>query len=382
MPHIYLDHNATTQPRPEVVEAMRHALEVAWGNPSSLHRGGQDAKRLLERARAQVATLIGADSEEVVFTSGGTEADNHALRRGARAKGGRRLLTTVLEHSAITDTCRALEADGYETLALPVDAEGLLHPAQVAAALDDATTLLSIMLANNDLGTLQPVAECAVLARSQGIPTHTDAVQAAGKIPVNVRELGVDLLSLSAHKLHGPKGIGALYVRRGFALTPLHTGGPQEHRLRAGTENLPGIVGFGVACELARVHLAARGNHALRLRNLLERGILEGIPGSRLNGHPTQRLPNTLNISFEGVTGEDLVMGLDLEGIAASLGSACQSESRKPSPVLLALGRSEAEAKASLRFSLGEGNNEEEILRTLDVLKALVLRLRAIGSPR
>jgi len=374
---IYLDHNATTPPRPEVIEAMKACMEEAWGNPSSQHAWGQEAKRRLDRARAQVAALIGADPDEIIFTSGGTEADNHALRLGASRSSGACVLTTAIEHSAVLETCRALQSQGFTFRTLPVDAEGLVDVAQVAAALDARPALLSMMLANNDLGTIQPVQACAAMARALGIPMHTDAVQAAGKIPVDVRELAVDLLSLSAHKLYGPKGVGALYVCRGFTLPALLTGGPQERRLRAGTENLPGIVGFGVACELARTHLEARSAHTARLRGQLELGILQGIPGTRRNGHRERRVPNTLNISFEGLMGADLLMNLDLEGIAVSLGAACSSESRKPSPVLLALGHSEAEAKASLRFSLGEANTEEDILRTLDVLKTSVMRLRA-----
>jgi len=377
---IYLDHNATTQPHPAVVEAMRTCLEETWGNPSSLHGFGQDAKRLLDRTRARVAALIGAEAEEIVFTSGGTEANNQALRLGSQLKSGRRILTSTIEHSAVLDTCRAMEAQGFRTTALPVDSEGLLIASEAEAALDEDAAILSIMLANNDLGTLQPVGELAEKARVMGIPVHTDAVQAAGKIPVNVRELGVDLLTLSAHKFHGPKGIGALFVRRGFALAPLLTGGPQERRLRAGTENMPGIAGFGAACEVAKSMLEERASHAKGLREKLERAILKGIPGTRLNGHPEQRVPNTLNIGFEGILAEDLLLNLDLEGIAVSLGAACQSESRKPSPVLLALGRSEAEAKSSLRFSLGESNTEAEIARTLEVLKATVSRLRARGQ--
>jgi len=378
---IYLDHNATTRPHPAVVEAMRTSLEEAWGNPSSLHAFGQEAKRLLDRARSQVAALIGADPEEIIFTSGGTESDNHALRQGAVLNGGRRILTSAIEHSAILDTCRAMEHQGFSTVLLAVDSEGLLDPAGVKAALDADTALLSVMLANNDLGTIQPVAEIAEKARSLGIPVHSDAVQAAGKLPMNVRELGVDLLSISAHKLYGPKGVGALFVHRGLALPSYITGGPQERRLRAGTENLPGIAGFGVACELAKAALEARSAHTRHLRDQLERGILEGISGTRLNGHREQRVSNTLNISFEGLMGEDLLLNLDLEGIAVSLGAACQSESRKPSPVLLALGRSEAEAGSSLRFSLGEANTEDEIIRTLEILKATVVRLRARRRP-
>jgi len=374
---IYLDHNATTQPHPAVVEAMKACMEEAWGNPSSLHAFGQDAKRRLDLARAQVAALLGADPEEIVFTSGGTESDNHALRLGASLNGGSLILTSSLEHSAVLDTCGALDAQGFAFQALGVDDEGLLDLGQAEAALSKDTALVSIMLANNDLGTLQPLMEIAAAASAMGIPVHTDAVQAAGKIPVDVHALGVDLLSISAHKLYGPKGVGAIFVRRGLALPPMLTGGPQEHRMRAGTENLPGIVGFGVACELAQTLMTERSRHTRRLRDLLERGILEGIPGTRLNGHREMRVPNTLNIGFEGILAEDLLLNLDLEGIAVSLGSACRSESRRPSPVLLAIGRTELEARSALRFSLGESNTEGEILRTLEVLKAAIPRLRA-----
>jgi cysteine desulfurase len=376
---IYLDHNATTRPHPQVVEEMRICLEEGWGNPSSLHRFGQEAKRILDRARARVARLLGADPDEIVFTSGGTEADNQALHMGAALGSGRGLVTSVIEHSAVLDTCRAMVTEGWELSLLPVDGEGIIGLDEIE--LGNSTALVSVMLANNDLGTIQPVQAIAAQARIKGILMHCDAVQAAGKIPVDVRELDVDLLSLSAHKLYGPKGVGALFVRRGLELPALIQGGPQERRLRAGTENLPGIAGFGMACELARLHLETRSAHARHLRNLLERGILEGIPGTRLNGHPEQRVPNTLNISFEGLVAEDLLMNLDLEGIAVSLGAACQSQSRKPSPVLLALGRSEAEASSSLRFSLGEANTEAEIDHTLSVLKSTVARLRAGRRP-
>ena len=381
MKRIYLDHNATTPPHSAVIEAMRACLEDGWGNPSSLHAFGQEARRRLDRSRSQVAALIGADPEEIVFTSGGTESDNHALRLGAWLNGGNRILASAIEHSAVLDTCRALEAQGFKFQTLSVDSDGLLEPSRAEAALTRDTALVSVMLANHELGTIQPVEEITALASAMGIPVHTDAVQAVGRIPVNVRELGVDLLSISAHKLHGPKGVGALFVRRGFALPPLLTGGPQEQRLRAGTENLPGIVGFGVACELTGRLLAERENIVRRLRDHLERGILEGIPGTRLNGHPEKRLPNTLNIGFEGVSAEDLLLNLDLEGIAVSTGAACHSESRSPSPVLLALGRSDLEAGSALRFSLGQSNTEEEIQRTLEVLVATVARLRKRARP-
>lgn len=381
MKRIYLDHNATTPPHASVVEAMRACLEDGWGNPSSLHAFGQEAKRRLDRARGQVATLIGADPEEIVFTSGGTESDNHALRLGATLNGGSCILTSAIEHSAVLDTCRAMKAQGFKFQALPVDAEGLVEAREAKAELGKDTALVTIMLANNDLGTIQPVREIATAAQAMGIPVHTDAVQAAGKIPVEVRELGVDLLSISAHKLHGPKGVGALFVRRGFPLSPLLTGGPQEGKLRAGTENLPGIVGFGVACERAKELLEKRAAHVRHLRDHLERGILEGVPGTSLNGHPKKRVPNTLNIGFEGILAEDLLLNLDLEGIAVSMGAACQSESRRPNPVLLALGRSDTEARSGLRFSLGESNTEEEITRTLEVLRTACSRLRARKRP-
>lgn len=378
MKGIYLDHNATTRPHPEVVEEMCACLESGWGNPSSSHAYGQEAKRILDRARARVAQLIGAAPEEIVFTSGGTEADNQALRMGAAlgSSRGRGLVISALEHAAVLDPCRALTAEGWTLTILPVTKEGLIEPAVAMAAMGASTALVSVMLANNDLGALQPVAEIAAAAQSKGILTHTDAVQAVGKIPVDVRQLGVDLLSLSSHKLQGPKGAGALFVRRGVALPPLLQGGPQEHRLRAGTENLPGIAGFGKACELAQRHLEAYMAHTRILRDRLERGILQGIPGTLRNGPEERRLPNTLNLSFEGLLAEDLMMHLDLEGIAVSTGAACQSGSRKPSPILLALGRSEAEARSSLRFSLGESNTEAQVDRTLEVLIHAVSRLR------
>jgi len=373
---IYLDHNATTRPHPAVIEEMCACLENGWGNPSSSHAHGQAAKRILDRARAQVAALIGADPQEIVFTSGGTEADNQALCSGMAVAQPGTLLTSAIEHSAVLDTCKALVTQGHGVHILPVDSEGIVDLAQVAAALEQPAAMVSLMLANNDLGTLQPVQEIARRAKAHGAIVHTDAVQAAGKIPLDVRELGVDLLSLSAHKIYGPKGVGALFVRRGLNLPALLHGGPQERRLRSGTENMPGIAGFGKACELAMSAMKARSDHSRRLRDLLEQGILEGIPGTRLNGHPDHRLPNTSNLAFEELVAEDLLMNMDLEGISVSLGAACHSESRKPSPVLLALGRSDAEARSSLRFSVGESNTEEEIHRAVAVITAAVRRLR------
>lgn len=376
MKGIYLDHNATTRPHPAVVEEMRACLEEGWGNPSSSHAHGQEARRILDRARARVAAMVGADPEEILFTSGGTEADNQALRCGAALRPEGAILASAIEHSAVLDTCKALASQGREICLLPVDTEGILDPSAFETALEGPVALVSVMLANNDLGTLQPVRETAHQAKARGAITHSDAVQAAGKVDVNVRALGVDLLSLSAHKLYGPKGVGALFVRRGLELPPLLHGGPQERRLRAGTENLPGIAGFGKACELAASELTARSARTRQLRGLLEQGILQAIPGTRVNGHPEHRLPNTSNISFAGLMAEDLLLNLDLAGVSVSLGAACQSESRKPNPVLLALGRGQEEATSSLRFSLGESNTEEAVLRVLDLLKTLVPRLR------
>jgi len=369
---IYLDHNASTRPLPEVVEAMGACLREDFGNPSSVHAFGQRARRLLDRAREQVASLIQASPEEILFTSGGTEADNQALCGGV-APGGR-ILSSVIEHPAILNTCRFLEAQGHWVSYLPVDPQGILRLEALEGALEPGD-LLSLMAANNDLGTLQPLAEATALAKERGARVHTDAVQAAGKIPLDVRALGVDLLSLSAHKLHGPKGVGALFVRRALPLSPLIQGGSQERRLRAGTENLPGIVGFGVACEWARKHQEANRVYLSALRDRLEEGLL-AIPGLRLHGHPTLRLPNTLNVGLPGILGEDLLLNLDLEGIAVSVGSACSSGNRAPSYVLEALGIPAQEARQSLRFSLGFENTVAEIERTIQVTGELIRRLR------
>lgn len=368
---IYLDHNATTRPLPEVVEAMVACLRDGFGNPSSVHAFGQRARRLLDRAREQVAALIKASPEEIIFTASGTEADNQALR--CVAAPGTAIATSVIEHPAILNTCRFLEAAGTQVTYFPVDAQGILRMDTLEAALKPDISLLSLMAANNDLGTLQPVAEAADLARSRGILVHTDAVQAAGRIPLDVRSLGVDLLSLSAHKLHGPKGVGALFVKRALPLRPLIQGGSQERRLRAGTENLPGIVGFGIACEWAAKHMDRNMERITALRTRLEEGLL-AIPGVRLHGHPTLRLPNTVNVGLP-ILGEDLLLNLDLEGIAVSVGSACSSESREPSFVLKALGIPDQEARQTLRFSLGFENTDAEIDRTIQVTRSLLARL-------
>nr|WP_320131259.1 cysteine desulfurase family protein [uncultured Holophaga sp.] len=372
MSSIYLDHNASTPPLPEVVEAMVHCLREGLGNPSSVHRFGQEARRRLDLARAQVAAMISAAPEEIIFTSGGTEADNLALR-GALPPGGR-LAISAIEHSAIRETGHELRRMGASLTSLPVDHQGILRLDDLDRALAEGQDLVSIMAANNDLGTLQPIAEACGRTHAAGALFHTDAVQAAGKIPILVRESGVDLLSLSAHKLQGPKGVGALFVRRSLAIHPTLTGGSQERRLRPGTENLPGIVGFGVACEHARHQQEADAAKVLALRLRLEAGlVLLGLP---IHGHPEQRLPNTVNVGLPGIPGEDMLLNLDLQGIAVSVGSACSSTNREPSYILQALGLDDTRARQAIRISLGPSNTEAEIDRTLEAIRSIILRFR------
>jgi len=374
MQRIYLDHNATTRPHPAVIDEMVACLKDSFGNPSSIHAFGQDARRVLDRARQRVADLLGAEPEEVVFTSGGTEADNQAILAAARglSSRGRHVVTSAVEHQAVLHPCRHLEELGHRVTYVPVDRDGLVAPEAVAAALQGDTVLVSLMLANNDVGTLQPVAEVAALARARGILVHSDAVQALGKVPVDVRALGVDLLSISAHKLQGPKGAGALFVRRGVTLPALLHGGHHERNRRAGTENVPAIAGFGRACALAREELSARSDRARRLRDRLEQGILGAVPLASRNGGGEGRLPNTSNLSFEGLDAETLLLNLDLLGVAVSTGAACSSESKRPSHVLMAMGRSAEEARSSLRFSVGEENDEGQIDRAIDAVKQVI----------
>lgn len=354
-------------------------LGATYGNPSSLHWFGQQARRALDRARDQVASLIGAQPDEIVFCSGGTEANNYALN-GIVARSTfhqPQVITSAVEHQAVMNPCRELEQVGCTVTYVPVDTQGLVAPGGLAEKISERTALVSVMLANNDVGTLQPISDIARMARSRGVLVHTDAVQAVGRIRVDVTELDVDLLSLSGHKLHGPKGIGALYVRQGVSLAPWLRGGSQERRRRAGTENLPGIVGLGTACELAGERLVEDARQVERLRDRLERGLTEALPDLRVNGHPEQRLPNTLNVTVPGLAGEDLVLNLDLLGIAASTGSACAAGDPEPSYVLTAMGRSEAEARSSVRFSLGPGNTEAEIDRTIAAMGEVVEAMHA-----
>jgi len=381
MARIYLDYAATTPVHPDVLAAMLPYFTDAFGNPSAIHSCGQEAKGAVEEARAKVAALIGARDEEIVFTSGGTEADNFALEGVAFAseKKGNHFITTAIEHHAVLETCHFLEKRGFNVTYIPVDRYGMVDPDNVRKAITPGTILISVMHANNEVGTIQPLAETGRIAREAGVYFHTDAVQTAGHIPVDINELGVDLLSISAHKLYGPKGVGALYVRKGTKLVSLMHGGGQERGRRAGTENVPGIVGFGKAAEIARQGIDREVMQLTHLRDKLIAGILERIDHTSLNGHPVKRLPNNINISVDFIEGESMCLTLDLEGICASTGSACSSESLEASHVLLAMGLRHEQAHGSLRFTLGRWTTEEEIERVLNVLPGIVTKLRAMS---
>jgi len=377
----YFDHNATTPVAPEVVAAMAEALASTFGNASSVHAYGQRAKAAIDEARASVATLIGAEAAEVVFTAGGTEADNLALRGAAEAmeaRGRKRLVTSTIEHEAVLNTCRHLARRGYDWATVPATTDGVVTTAALEAVLTPATAMVSVMHANNEIGTIQPIAELAQLAHARGALLHTDAVQSLGKIPVDVRALGADLLSLSAHKFNGPKGAGALWIKRGTRLLPTVTGGKHERNRRAGTENVPAIVGLGVAARLAGGKLGAEAARVAALRDRLEEGILGGVPGTAVNGARGSRVPNTSNISFDRVEAESLLIALDLEGIAVSTGSACSSGTLEPSHVLRAMGLSTHRTQNSLRFSLGMFSTDAEVDRVVEVLPRLVEKLRGL----
>ncbi len=381
MRRVYFDHNATTPLAPEALQAMMPYLTEEYGNASSIHSVGQRARAGVEQARAQVAALIGARDKEIVFTSGGTEADNMAIRGvvGAADRPHKHVVTSTIEHHAVLNTCQALEAEDVAVTYVPVSRGGLVDPEDVRRAITPDTVLITLMHANNELGTVQPIAEIARIAREHKIPFHTDAVQSAGKIPVNVSELGVDLLSLSAHKIYGPKGVGALCIRRNTRLKPLFFGGHHERDRRAGTENVAGIVGFGAAAELARAHLAEEGKRLATLRDELERRLLSSIPHCGVNGDPARRTPNTTNIHFDYIEGEPLVIALDLKGIAVSTGAACSSGAVEPSHVLTAIGLPPERARASLRFSLGHASTREDVDYVAEVLPAVVEHLRSLS---
>ena len=381
MKQIYLDYAATTPTHPEVVKVMLPYFTEVFGNPSSIYACGQEAKGAIEEARVKVADLIGARDEEIVFTSGGTEADNFAIKGVAFANEnrGNHIITSSIEHHAVIETCKFLERRGFRVTYLPVDGYGLVDPADVKKTITSETILISVMHANNEMGTIEPIAEIGKIAKEAGVYFHTDAVQTVGHIPVDVNELGVDLLSMSVHKLYGPKGVGALYIRKGTKLVAFTHGGEQERRRRAGTENVPGIVGFGRAAELAQQEMSEEAERLTCLRDRLVKGLLERIDHTRLNGHPRKRLPNNVNISVDFVEGESMLLNLDLESICASTGSACSSSSLEPSHVLLAMGLSHEQAHGSLRFSLGKWTTEEEIEQVLDVLPGIVAKLRAMS---
>jgi len=376
---IYLDHNATTPPAAEVVDRMAAALRDQFGNPSSVHHFGQMAKAALDDARSAAAALVGGDPSEIVFTSSGTESDNFAIRGVAEAlevTGKRHLIASAIEHEAVLNTFKALARRGWKTTLLPVDQSGIVAPEALEAALTDDTALVTVMHANNEIGTIQPVAQLARLAKSRGAIFHTDAVQTAGKIPVDVKALGVDLLSLSAHKFYGPKGAGALWIRRGVRLQTPMTGGKQERGRRAGTENVAGIVGLGVAAQLARDKMAAEGDRLAALRDRLEQGVLQSVGGTAINGDRSTRVPNTTNISFDRIEAESLLIALDLAGIAVSTGSACSSGTLEPSHVLKAMGFPAHRTQNSIRFSLGAANTDADVARVIEVLPGVVEKLR------
>jgi len=375
---VYLDYNATTPLAPEVLEVMLPYFREEFGNPSSIHSFGQRAKAALYDARERVASLIGASPNEILFTSGGTEADNLAILGVLEAaEGGRRhLVTSSVEHHAVLNTMKALAKKGVPVTFLKVDRAGRVDPEDLKSALTPGTLLVSIMHANNETGVVQPVAELARLTHQAGAYFHTDAVQSIGKIPVRVRELGVDLLSLSGHKIYGPKGTGALYVRRGVNVRPIFRGGGQERARRPGTENLPGLVGLGRAAQLAETHLAGEPNRVAILRDRLTEDVLARIPGSAPNGAEAERTPNTVNLSFPGVEGETLIIALDLKGCAVSTGAACSSGTVEPSHVLIAMGLSPQQVQGSIRVSLGRYTTAEEIAYFVDVLESVVESIR------
>ena len=381
MRRIYLDYAATTPTHPEVVKTMLPYFSEAFGNPSSLYTCGQEAKEALTEVRARVADLISARSEEIIFTGGGTESDNSAIKGVAYANRdrGNHIITTAIEHHAVLETCRFLETMGFNVTYLPVDSYGTVAPEDVRKAITRKTILISVMHANNEVGTIEPVAEIGKIAKEAGVYFHTDAVQTAGHLPISVDEFGLDLLSISAHKLYGPKGVGALYIRKGTKLLPLIHGGEQEGMRRASTENVPGIVGFGKAVELAQQEMNEEAERITSLRDKLINGLLERIDHIRLNGHPKNRLPNNVNVSVAFVEGESMCLNLDLAGICAATGSACSSASEEPSHVLTSLGVPPQEAHGSIRLSLGKWTTVEDIDRVLEVFPQIVAKLRAMS---
>jgi len=381
MRQVYLDHSATTPMRKEVLESMLPFLSEAYGNASSVHRWGREARIAVEEAREKIAELIGASANEIYFTSGGTESDNIAILGTAKAKEnkGKHIITSSIEHHAVLDSCIELEKRGFEITYVPVDSDGIVNPEDVRKALREDTILVTIMLANNEVGTIQPIKEIAEITKEAGVALHTDAVQAAGSLKLDVNDLGVDMLTISAHKFYGPKGIGILYVKRGPRPKPLVYGGNQEKKVRPGTESVANIVGMAKALELAVLEMDEVNERLTKLRNKLIEGVESSIPDVILNGHREKRLPNNANISFLFIEGESLILSLDALGVAVSSGSACTSGSLDPSHVLMNMGMDHQQAHGSLRMTLGRGTSEEDIEYVLEKLPNIVDRLRAMS---
>ncbi len=376
---IYLDNAASTKIHNDVLEDMMPYLKEQYGNPSSIHRYGRLAQKAIGKARKQIAYLINADPSEILFTSGGTESNNTALYGIAKKNPGSRIITSSIEHDAILEPCKKLEKEGFDIIYLPVNNFGLVDPLILKDNLTENTSLVSIMFGNNEVGTIEPISDLVKICKEQNIPFHTDAVQATGKIPIDVKELGIDLLSISSHKINGPKGIGALYIRKGISIDPVILGGGQENGLRSGTENVANIVGFGKACELSRINLLENISRMKELRDYISKKIIQEIPEVILNGHPESRLPNNIHFTFLGVNGEDLLIKLDENEIAASTGSACSVKIQKASHVLQAMGFSHEQITGSLRLTIGISNNLEEMNKTVEILKNVVKELRSVS---
>ncbi|MCV0393198.1 MAG: cysteine desulfurase [Nitrosopumilus sp.] len=376
---IYLDNAASTQIHEDVLTSMLPYLKEQYGNPSSIHRYGRLAHKAIEKARKQIALLINADPSEILLTSGGTESNNTALNGIALKKPLSRIITSSIEHDAVLEPCKKLSKNGFEVIYLPVDHFGLVDIKELKNSISEKTSLVSIMFGNNEIGTIQPISEISKICQEYKIPFHTDAVQAVGKIPIDVKELGIDLLSISSHKLYGPKGVGALYIKNGLDIPPFILGGGQENGLRSGTENVANIVGFGMACEIAMKNIHENFSYVKNLQELLIQKISDEIPQVTLNGHPQLRLPHNVHFTFLGVNGEDLIIKLDEHGIAASTGSACSVNTQKASHVLQAMGFSHEQITGSLRLTIGIYNNQKEIDQTVDVLKKIIVELRAVS---
>lgn len=381
MKRIYMDHSATTPVHPAVLEAMLPYFTKNFGNASSVHSFGRDAKNAIEEAREKIADFVGAQPNEIIFTSGGTESDNFAIEGVAfeNSKKGNHIITSVIEHHAVLNTCKHLESHGFQVSYVSVDEHGIVDLDHLKSLIRDETILITIMHANNEIGTIEPISEISAIAKENGIIFHTDAVQSVGKVPVNVNDLGVDLMTMSAHKIYGPKGIGALYIRKGTKIEPLIRGGHHERNRRAGTENVPSIVGFGKAVEVASADMKQESKRMWELTERLKDGLFEKIEYVYENSHPTKRVPNIINLSFDYVEGESIILNLDIKGVAASTGSACTSGSLEPSHVLTALGLCASTAQGAVRFSLGRDNTIEDVDYIIDIMPEIINKLRQMS---